>query len=301
MRIYGRFALNYGANNTDNLLVGWQFNAAALGFYKKAYDVFVLPANQLTAPIWSVVITTLSRVRQDMRQYQRYLLGAMGVVAFAGMGIGGAFTLVGRDLVRFLLGPQWGQAGRIFQLFAPGIGVMLLYGATGWIHVSIGRADRWLRWGLVELLLTTALFIAALPLGPRGIALAWTVAYCILVIPAFWYAGKPIGLEARVVVATIWRFFAASVVACALAFAVIGALPLFAGAAGAAGALGRAAWGTAVFGALYGGTVAGLSRGLGPFRQTAALLAEFLPRRATTVAAGMLPPAGWRENGQRDA
>lgn len=299
LRIYGRYALNYGANNTDNLLVGWRFNAAALGFYKKAYDVFVLPANQLTAPIWSVVITTLSRVRHDMGQYRRYLLGAISVVAFAGMFIGADFTLVGRDLVRFLLGPQWGEAGRIFQLFAPGIGVMLLYGATGWIHVSIGRADRWLRWGVVELLLTTVLFIAALPLGPRGIALAWTLAYCILVIPGFWYAGKPIGLEAGAVVAAVWRYFAASVIAGCLAFALTGALPLLAGAAGAAGALGRAAWGTAVFGALYGGAVIGLSNGLGPFREVGALFGELLPRR--TAVAGALEPAGLREGGRGDA
>ncbi|MGH7089148.1 MAG: oligosaccharide flippase family protein, partial [Stellaceae bacterium] len=49
VKIYGRYALNYGANNTDNLLVGWRFNASALGFYKKAYDIFVLSASQLTA------------------------------------------------------------------------------------------------------------------------------------------------------------------------------------------------------------------------------------------------------------
>ena len=33
----------------------------------------------------------------------------------------------------------------------------------------------------------------ALPWGPVGVALAWTVSYFILMFPAFWYAGKPIG------------------------------------------------------------------------------------------------------------
>lgn len=286
LRIYGRYVMGYAANNTDNLLVGWRFNAAALGFYKKAFDIFVLPANQLTAPVWSVVITTLSRVRQDMGQYRRYLLGAIGVVAFAGMGIGGDFTLVGRDLVRFLLGSQWGEAGRIFQLFGPGIGVMLLYAATGWIHVSIGRPERWLRWGLVELALTTGLFVAALPLGPRGVAGAWTVAYCILVIPGFWYAGKPIGLRAGTVAGVVWRYLAAGAIACVLAFGVVAAAPLFGSAPGAAGALGRAVWGTAVFAAFYAGAVIALHRGLAPFRQVGGLLRELLPQRAAAIGLG---------------
>lgn len=277
LRIYGRYALNYGANNTDNLLVGWRFNASALGFYKKAYDLFVLPASQLTQPVWSVVITTLSRVRQDAAQYRRYLLGAIAVVAFGGMGIGADFTLVGRDLVRLLLGSQWAEAGRIFQLFGPGIGVMLLYGATGWIHVSIGRPDRWLRWGVVELLLTTGLFVAALPFGPRGVAAAWTIAYFLLAIPGFWYAGKPIHLGAGTVLSAVWRYFAASAIAFGAAFFLAKSLALFTTAQGAFGALERATWGTALFALLYAAAVAALHGGLAPFRQLRSLAADLRP------------------------
>ncbi len=288
LKIYARYAMGYGINNTDNLLVGWRFSASALGFYKKAYDIFVLPANQLTAPVWSVVITTLSRVRQDMAQYRRYLLGAIGVVAFAGMGIGADFTLVGRDLVRFLLGPQWGEAGRIFQLFGPGIGVMLLYAATGWIHVSIGRPARWLRWGVVELLLTTGLFVAALPFGPRGVAAAWTIAYFVLAIPGFWYAGKPINLGAGTVLSAVWRYFAASGIAFGAAYFVVTRFALSAATPGAFGALERAVWGTALFAALYAAAVIALHRGLAPFRQLGGLLRELAPRPATLA----LSPCG---------
>ena len=49
MYTYGRFSVNYFARNTDNLLVGWRFGAPALGFYKKAYDLFSLSAAQLVA------------------------------------------------------------------------------------------------------------------------------------------------------------------------------------------------------------------------------------------------------------
>jgi PST family polysaccharide transporter len=134
-------------------------------------------------------VSALSRVRGDEAQYRRYLLGAIAVMAFLGMGIAGDLTLTGRDLIRVLLGPGWGEAGQIFTFFAPGIGIMLVYGTHGWIHLSIGRADRWFRWGIVEWTVTILLFLVALPWGPQGIAVAWCVSFWTLTLPAMWYAG----------------------------------------------------------------------------------------------------------------
>src|SRR5215475_1792167 len=51
MNVYYHFAFSYLTRNTDNLIVGWQFGAQELGFYKKAYDLFVLPETQLLSPI----------------------------------------------------------------------------------------------------------------------------------------------------------------------------------------------------------------------------------------------------------
>ena len=62
----------------------------------------------------------------------------------------------------------------------------LLYLAYTWIHLSIGRADRLLRWGIVELTVICLLFVAALPWGPVGIATAWVISSGLLVMPALW-------------------------------------------------------------------------------------------------------------------
>src|SRR5207245_2234195 len=121
MNTYGRFVMDYFARNLDNLLVGWRFGPQPLGFYKKAYDLFVLPANQLSAPLTTVAVSTLSRLTGDPIQYRRYYLSALSLLAFVGMGLGADLTLVGKDLVLLLLGPQWEESGRIFTFFGPGI------------------------------------------------------------------------------------------------------------------------------------------------------------------------------------
>jgi len=279
MNVYSHFAFSYLTHNTDNLLVGWRFGARELGFYKRAYDLFVLPETQLLAPVSAVVVSTLSRVSGDREQFQRYFLRAISVLALVGMGIGADFALVGKDLIRFLLGPGWEEAGRIFALFGPGIGVMLLYNTHGWVHLSIGRPERWFRWGLMEFVCTASLFLLALPWGPSGIALAWTTSYFLLMFPGFWYAGKPIGLGMGPIFAVVWKFFAASVVAGCTTVLIIRAVPRFATEFDTPSAFVRMVSVSLVFFLLYFGGVIALHQGLRPLRETVMLLRDMLPER----------------------
>jgi PST family polysaccharide transporter len=276
MHTYGRFSVNYFARNTDNLLVGWRFGAYPLGFYKKAYDLFALSATQLVSSTTVVAVSALSRVRGDRDQYLRYLLGAMGVMAFVGMGLAGDLTLAGRDLIRLLLGPGWEPAGRIFTFFAPGIGIMVLYGTHGWIHLSIGRADRWFLWGLVEWVVTTLLLLAGLHWGPQGIAAAWCASFWLLTAPAMWYAGKPIGLGAGPVFAAAWRYVLAALLAGLATNLIFSRLLSLPGQPDAAGAALRVAILSMCFGCLYLTGIALLGFGSSPLWRMAALLREIV-------------------------
>jgi len=277
MNTYGNFSVNYFARNMDNLLVGWRFNVQSLGFYKKAYDLFALSASQLVSPLTVVAVSALSRLKQDPIRYSRYFLSSLAVVAFVGMGAGGDLTLVGKDVIRLLLGPAWGPAGRIFTFFGPGIGVMLLYGTHGWIHLSIGRADRWFRWGIVEFIVTGLLFLLGLRWGAAGIAMAWSASFWILTIPALWYAGRPICLGIAPVLAVLWKYVLASALAGCASTVIIPRLPSLAGASGSVGAATRILTTSMLFGSMYLGGVILLHRGCAPLYQFAGLLREMAP------------------------
>jgi polysaccharide transporter, PST family len=277
--VYGRFSASYFARNLDNLLVGWQFNAAALGFYKKAYDLFALSASQLTAPLHNVALAALSRLNQDPARFRRYLANSLGIIAFVGMAAGADLTLVGKDVVRLVLGPKWSESGRIFELFGPGIGVMLLSSTVGWIHLSIGKPGRWLRWTLVESAATASLFVLALPWGPAGIAVAWSVSFWTLLIPAFWYAGRPIGFGVSSLIAAVWRYAAASLLAGLATAAIMRSTPFWGTPPGAPAALGAIVVISALFVTLYVATVILLHWGCAPLRQITSLLRELVPER----------------------
>jgi O-antigen/teichoic acid export membrane protein len=277
LNIYGRYSINYGSRNLDNLLVGWRFAAQALGFYKKAYDLFALSAGQLVAPLSNVALAALSRLNRDLVQYKKHLLNILGVIAFVGMGLGAELTLVGKDVIRLLLGPGWETSGRIFTYFGPGIGIMFLYCTHGWIHLSIGKADRWFRWGLVEFSVTALLFILGLRWGPAGVALAWTASFWILTIPAFWYAGKPIQLRLGSIVAAAWKYVLASAIAGSTSALIIRTLPSLVATSGAVEAALHFVVASLLFGILYMTVVIFLHQGCAPLNQFVGLVREMVP------------------------
>lgn len=288
-KVYGQFTIGYSTLNLDNLLVGWRFNAVALGYYKKAYDLFALTASQLTAPLHHVALAALSRLNQDLVRFRRCLAGSLGMVALVGMAASADLTLVGKDVIRLVLGPQWSVSGRIFELLGPGIGALLLYSTIGWIHLSVGKPERWLRWTVVQLTTTACLFLLALRWGPPGIAAAWSVSYWILIIPAFWYAGRPVGFGLLDFIAAVGRYPAAALLAGLATAGIFRTTQFWVTPPDAGDALVSIIVISAVFITLYLGAVVLLYGSMAPLRQLESLLRELpFSSRWTKPAAEVL-------------
>ena len=283
--VYGRFSLNYCARNMDNALVGWRFGAGSLGFYKKAYDLFALSANQLVAPLSVVAVSSLSRLRRDSARYQQSFLQGLAAMAFVGMGLGAVLSLAGDDLIRLLLGSGWEPAAQIFRWFGPGVGAMLIYNTHGWIHLSIGTPDRWLRWGILEVSITGLLFVLGLAWGPVGVAAAWTTSFWILIVPAFLYAGKPINLGVRPIVGAVWKYAVASLLAAGSALVHIRFIPYFANVDPTwTGTARHALKVSGLFGLLYLTAIVLLHRGTAPLSQFLRLLKAAMPSKRSAIS-----------------
>lgn len=276
LHVNGSWNIDYVARNLDTLLLGWRFGSGSLGFYKKAYDLFALPANQLLS-VYPVAVSTLSRLQRDSVQFRRQLLGGLSLLALAGMGVGANLTLVGKDLVRLVLGSGWEASGEMFMFFGPGVGIMIIYRTYGMIHLSIGTTARFFRWRIVEFIVTALLFLLALPWGPMGIAAAWTVSYWILIAPAFWYAGKPIQLGITPVIAVVWKYFVASLLAGCVCAVIIPGIPSLYVGSGSVEAAVRIVTTSLLFWTLYMGAIILLHRGCAPLYQVAGLLREMVP------------------------
>jgi PST family polysaccharide transporter len=89
----------------------------------------------------------------------------------------------------------------------------MIYSTHGWLHLSLGRADNWLRWSIIAFAVTAGLFIAGLPYGATGVALGRVISIHLLALPGIWYAGRPVGLRVASVIFATWRCYASSFLA----------------------------------------------------------------------------------------
>ena len=117
------------------------------------------------------------------------------MIAAIGMLLSVILTVIANDLILLLLGTQWKETGQILIAFGPAVGMILIYYTNGWIHLSLGRADRWFRWEIMASIATVLCFIIGLPFGTLGVAIAYSLSFYVLTGPALWYAGRPINLS----------------------------------------------------------------------------------------------------------
>lgn len=209
---FGNYGINYFGRNLDKVLIGWKWGTQELGHYDRASQLFVMPVGQLITPLTNVALATLSKVRSDQEKYRRYFLKSLSIIAMVGMYVSVILTLSGKDIIVFLLGPQWEEAGKIFTAFGPSIGITLIYGTHSWLHLSLGTPDRYLRWSLAALAATALIFLAALPFKGMGIAIAYGLSIYVLTGPALRYAGKPIGIRTKDIWSVLWKYLAAALI-----------------------------------------------------------------------------------------
>lgn len=183
--------INYFARNLDNLLIGRVWGAVPLGFYAKAYQLLLLPLDQVNEPITGVAVPALSRLNDDPERYRRAYLRLLEKVAMMTMPLM-AFMIACSDwIVRVVLGPQWGETARIFML----LGISGLFqpigNTTGWLFISQGRARHFVQWGLIGGFISVAAIVAGLPWGPVGVAASYSLARVLVFDPLlYWWVGR---------------------------------------------------------------------------------------------------------------
>jgi len=209
LKVYAIFSIGYLTHNIDKVLLGRFHGSTVLGTYDRAYYLSSLPAGQLLAPLNSVGLATLSRLRDDKERFSVYYTKAVSMVSFLGVIASVVLMLSAKDLVPLLLGPGWTETGLILMAFSPGIAAVLVSGTTPWLHLSLGRPGRWLRWNLFSMSITVTAFIIAAPYGALAMAITYSAIRYLLMLPGFWYAGRPIGLSIATLLRCIWPYFIA--------------------------------------------------------------------------------------------
>jgi PST family polysaccharide transporter len=264
IKTYGNYLLTYIRNNLDRILIGKAFGKGPLGHYDRANQLSSLLPNQLTIGLAGVGVAALSRLRNEPQRYLSYFEKSLAILSFVGFPGSILLTLVGKDLIIFLLGKNWSTAGDIFVALGPAIGVFVIYHTSTWLHISLGRPDRLLKWSVGVLLASALAYTVGLRFGPLGVAVAYSTLFYILLIPALLYAGRPMKIRASYYLSILWKYWLASFAAGACFWILAHGLGMTSALYGHLGILARIVLGSILYLSLYLAGISILFRGLRP-------------------------------------
>jgi len=213
VNMIGNFLVSYFSRNIDKVLIGWRYGSVSLGYYDRAYNLFQAPAQRISRPIFNVAVVTLSKLRENPEKYRRYYLNAISIIGFVGFPISAILTVMSKDIILLLLGSQWESAAPYLSVFSLSIGIQMIYFTYPWLHISLGRSNKLLRWNIIATVITILSFIVGLKFGPIGVVVGYTASVYILIFPSLWYAGREIDIKVLSVIKVTWKYYLSSICA----------------------------------------------------------------------------------------
>jgi polysaccharide transporter, PST family len=191
----GRFA--------DRIAIGHASGPTDLGYYQKACLVYDNCLDLVITPLQSVAMVGLSKLRNDREALWVSWSKALSTVAFFAMPAFGILAVTSRDIIVLALGEKWTNASILLSIFALRGIPHVVQRTCGWLHNAAGRADRFMRWGVISSVTQLIALFLGLPFGTTGIAWALVLSTYALFLPAIAYSGWPLGIRVRNVIAVV--------------------------------------------------------------------------------------------------
>jgi O-antigen/teichoic acid export membrane protein len=198
------FSVIYTISKTvDRAVLGLAYSPDQVGYYQNASTLYDNSIRSALTQVHLVGSTALSKFQSNAASLRKKYEAALSVLAFFIMPMAAILSVISEDLTVVLLGERWRAAGSILSIIALRGIFHVLEASQGWLHLSIGRADRWKNWGIVSLIVQLVAAISGLPFGARGVATATVVAGFLLSVPSILYAGRPIGIDGNLVLRAV--------------------------------------------------------------------------------------------------
>jgi PST family polysaccharide transporter len=169
--------------NAEKILLGRFWGADALGLYGRAYQLVTWPVQQLNVSITGVAFPALSRIQHDAERFAKSFLKGYNLLISLTIPITITCALFAEEIVVVVLGAKWMAAAPIFRLLAPVAMVFAVANPLSWLVSSTGRMGRALSISTAVTPLVILGIVLGLGHGPKGVALGYSSAMTLVLIP----------------------------------------------------------------------------------------------------------------------
>jgi O-antigen/teichoic acid export membrane protein len=187
----------------DRIGLGLIYQPDQVGYYQNATNLYEYSIFGPLLQLHTVGSAALSKLQSSPATLKQHYISAVSTLSYFVMPTAAILSVTGYDLTVFLLGEKWKEAGSLLSILALRGIFQVIETSSGWLHLAIGRADRWRNWGIVAAAVQIVLVLAGLPFGPEGVAVAAVATSLVIALPSIGYAGRPIGIGAADVIRAV--------------------------------------------------------------------------------------------------
>jgi O-antigen/teichoic acid export membrane protein len=208
MRLSGAHLLDYVGSSLDTFTVGRFASTAVVGQYSRGYYLAFQPFHSyLAQALTAALFPHLSRIQQDRARLRRAYLSVLMLSCVLVFPVCAGMAVAAPELVRVVLGPQWGLAATVVPWFALAAGCTVISALSQTAAEARADLNRSMAVQGVYVLALGAFLALAIGYRSNGI---WVVAAAVLAAEILRHVGY-IGLMWRIVgfsAAQLWESYA---------------------------------------------------------------------------------------------
>ena len=190
----GTQVVNYASSNVDSVVMGRFWGAEELGVYGRAFQLFILPLQQLVTPLTRVALPLLAGV-EDRRTFREHLERAHLALLYAVLPVLAFLAATAQDVIRTVLGDQWAGGAVYLQILLVG-GVFQVMGYVYyWAFLARARMRLLLVYEGVGRIAMIGLILLAAPVRPVLIAVAFSTGLALVWLATTAFGARHVDLE----------------------------------------------------------------------------------------------------------
>ena len=205
-----------------HFVVGKIGGAHALGIFALASEIATIVINDLVGAANRAIFPGYAKMAADLPTLRQGFLSVVGLMGLLAVPMGIGIALVADPLVKSLLGEAWTPGVPVIQLLAVASVLGVVQVNMTYILLALGQPGRLSFLTGLRVALLAALLVPGIQgWGIVGAAWVFVVAELVILPPTYRFVAKPLQINLVLLLRSLWRPTAASVVMAL----VLGALP----------------------------------------------------------------------------
>lgn len=200
------------SSGADRFLLGRFWGAEPVALFRQAYQLLLVPMDQLISPLYQVTQPGLGMLQSEDSRYQRYYCKVVLLISLVTMPFSLFVAVFSAEVTHLLLGAKWAACAPIIAILSFSAFIKQPVDSSALILITRHRSRDYFLLSIVQNLTFVALMFAGVHWAAIGVAAADVAATYLLIVPKlrFIFKGSPISL--RIYFQTLVRPVVASAV-----------------------------------------------------------------------------------------